>query len=163
VDGAEAFRRVLGTDAGPRVVVAVTPVDEILARTAGVNAAALQDAPVEDMVAGADRPGRIAGSDFVPPATELEARIARLWGEVLGAERVGAQDDFFDLGGNSLVAVQLIAQVRAEFAVKVPMQTLFEGATVARMAAAVEQLRTAETAETPPTPGIKRLARNLEA
>jgi hypothetical protein len=56
------------------------------------------------------------------------------------------QDDFFDLGGNSLVAVQLIAQVRKEFGVKVPMQTLFEGATVARMAARVAQLRGAEPA-----------------
>jgi acyl carrier protein len=154
-DGAEAFRRVLGTDAGPRVVVAVTPVEEILARTAKVTSATLQEAPAEDL---ADRPQRIAGSDYVPPATELEARIARLWQEVLGAQRVGAEDDFFDLGGNSLVAVQLIAQVRTEFGVRVPMQALFEGATVARMAARVEQLRAAEPAAAP-APAITRLAR----
>jgi phthiocerol/phenolphthiocerol synthesis type-I polyketide synthase E len=153
-DGAEAFRRVLGTDAGPRVLVAVSPVEEILARTAGVTATALEEAAPDDL---ADRPGRIAGSDFVPPATELEARIAGLWGEVLGAEKVGAEDDFFDLGGNSLVAVQLIARVRTEFGVKVPMQTLFEGATVARMAARVEQLRGTEPATQ--APSIKRLAR----
>jgi acyl transferase domain-containing protein len=162
-EGAEAFRRVLGTDTGPRVVVAVSPVEEILARTAGVTAESLRDAATEDLAEEATRPQRIAGSDFVPPANDLEAAIARLWGEVLGADRVGAQDDFFDLGGNSLVAVQLIAQVRAEFAVKVPMQTLFDGATVARMAAAVEGLRAAGSAAAPEAPrasGIKRLARN---
>jgi acyl carrier protein len=148
-DGAEAFGRVLGTDVGPQVIVAVRPLAEILARTAGLTTESLA---AEDTM---DRSQRIAGSDYVPPSTPMETTLAALWAEVLGADQVGADDDFFDLGGNSLVAVQLIAQVRNRLGVKLPMQTLFEGATVARMAARVDRLRVAE-----PTQPIKRLARN---
>ncbi|GLY70307.1 type I polyketide synthase [Amycolatopsis taiwanensis] len=157
-EGVEAFRRVLGTDSGPQLVVSVKPLAEVFARTAGLTTDSISDAAVEDTM---ERPQRIAGSDYVPPSTELEAKLAALWQEVLGADQVGAEDDFFDLGGNSLVAVQLIAQVRSELGVKLPMQTLFEGATVARMAARVEQVRAAEPpAEPAPASTIKRLARN---
>jgi acyl carrier protein len=122
-DGAEAFGRVLGTDVGPQVIVAVRPLAEILARTAGLTTESLADAATEDTM---DRPPRIVGSDYVPPYTPMETTLAALWAEVLGADQVGADDDFFDLGGNSLVAVQLIARVRNRLGVKLPMQTLFE-------------------------------------
>jgi len=155
------------------------------------GAEALAEAPALGRPDPVDRPQRIAGSDYVPPRNEVEATLAALWAEVLGVDRVGVQDDFFDLGGNSLVAVQLIAQVRKELGVKLPMQTLFEGATVARMAAGVARLRvestglvgsksghqsglpagsasagepagpTAGPSGAPPAPTIRRLPRNM--
>jgi acyl transferase domain-containing protein len=155
-DGVEALRRILGGDPGPQVVVSVRPLSEVFARTENLTTEALEST-ADDV---AERPQRIAGSDYVPPSTELETKLAALWQEVLGAGQVGTADDFFELGGNSLVAVQLIAQVRSELGVKLPMQTLFEGATVARMAARVEQLRAAQQAEPAPAQTIKRLARN---
>ncbi|TDP95213.1 SDR family NAD(P)-dependent oxidoreductase [Labedaea rhizosphaerae] len=154
-DGVEALRRILGSDAGPQVVVSVRPLAEVFARTENLTTESLES--TEDDVA--ERPQRIAGSDYVPPSGELETKLAALWQEVLGAGQVGADDDFFELGGNSLVAVQLIAQVRSVLGVKLPMQTLFEGATVARMAARVEQLRATQEATPAPAQTIKRLAR----
>ena len=75
------------------------------------------------------------------PRNELEAAIARLWGEVLGDEDISVTDNFFEIGGNSLVAVQLIALVRREFGVRLPMRSLFEQPTVEGAAAKVAELR----------------------
>jgi acyl carrier protein len=70
---------------------------------------------------------------------------------VLGGDAIGVEDDFFELGGNSLVAVQLIALVRKQIQVKLPMRSLFEEPTAAGVARLIEQAR-AGTAEAPAEP-----------
>jgi amino acid adenylation domain-containing protein len=76
---------------------------------------------------------------FVPPATPIEEAIARIWSDVLRVEPVGIHDDFFDLGGHSLLATQVISRVNDTFGRKVPLRCLFELATVAEFAKAVEE------------------------
>src|SRR5690606_39799241 len=67
----------------------------------------------------------VCSSDLAPES-DVERRVAALFGEVLGAERVGLDDDFFDRGGHSLLATQLVARIRAEFDVQLPLRALFE-------------------------------------
>ena len=74
---------------------------------------------------------------FVEPAGEVEQLIAELWSRALGIGGIGVHDDFFELGGHSLLATQIAAEVRARFAVDVPLQALFAASTVAGMASAV--------------------------
>lgn len=136
-DGAEAFRLLLDADPGPQVVIAAQPVSELIAATQRVTHESVEsDLGVS---AAADRPG--SREDHVAPRTELEAAIARLWSEVLGGEEVSVTDSFFEIGGNSLVAVQLIALIRREFGVRLPMRSLFEYPTVEGAAAKVAELR----------------------
>ncbi|WP_428847163.1 amino acid adenylation domain-containing protein [Nocardia arthritidis] len=76
--------------------------------------------------------------EFRAPATPVEEIVAGVFGEVLGLTRIGADDDFFALGGNSLIATQVVARIGAAIGGRVPVRALFETPTVAALAAAVE-------------------------
>jgi len=71
---------------------------------------------------------------FVPPAGELECRIATIWQGLLGVEEVGACDGFFELGGDSLMATQLAARLKQAFGATVLYARLFEASSIRRQA-----------------------------
>nr|WP_238072229.1 non-ribosomal peptide synthetase [Rhodococcus zopfii] len=72
--------------------------------------------------------------EFRPPVNGVEQAVAAVFEDVLGIERVGLDDDFFALGGNSLVATQVTARLRAELNSEVPLQLLFRDSTVEGLA-----------------------------
>jgi amino acid adenylation domain-containing protein len=76
---------------------------------------------------------------FAPPQNPTDATVAAIWAEVLGLDRVGIEDKFLDLGGNSLVAAQIISRVFNTFQVEVPLPLFFAAPTVAEMAALIDQ------------------------
>ncbi|HEU4532487.1 MAG TPA: phosphopantetheine-binding protein, partial [Polyangiaceae bacterium] len=77
---------------------------------------------------------------FEPPRTVTEKLLADIWGELVG-RAVGIADDFFALGGQSLIAMQVLSRVRHTFGVNLSVRALFEGRTVAAVARAVDELR----------------------
>jgi amino acid adenylation domain-containing protein len=79
-------------------------------------------------------------SEHVPPRTPTEEIVADTWRQVLKRERIGATDNFFDVGGNSLLATQVVARLRSTFAVGLPLRRFFEASTVETLAAAVDEL-----------------------
>ena len=79
-------------------------------------------------------PEFISGVAYRAPRDRRERVLAALFGEVLGVTRVGVDDSFFDLGGHSLSATRLMARVRAELGVEVPIRALFDAPTVAGLA-----------------------------
>ncbi|HEV2148332.1 MAG TPA: amino acid adenylation domain-containing protein [Longimicrobiaceae bacterium] len=89
-------------------------------------------------------------ADYVAPRSVLEERLAGLWAELLGARRVGIHDDFFHLGGHSILATQLVGRVSAELGVRVPLRVLYTAPTLAKLAAEVEVLRGGRGAPAPP-------------
>ncbi|WP_275419316.1 phosphopantetheine-binding protein [Acrocarpospora phusangensis] len=88
-----------------------------------------------------------AGGGSVAPRTDAEQLVAEVYGEVLGIAEVGALDDFFAVGGHSLLAARVIARIRSITGIDVPIRTMFDGATVAALAAAVEALLVEELEE----------------
>jgi acyl-CoA synthetase (AMP-forming)/AMP-acid ligase II/acyl carrier protein len=81
---------------------------------------------------------------FEAPETEVEELVAEIWSEVLERERVGATDHFFDLGGHSLLAARVLARVRDEIGLELPLQTFFEAPTVRQLAHQIEEELLAE-------------------
>jgi amino acid adenylation domain-containing protein len=71
---------------------------------------------------------------FVAPRTETEKKLAAIWSELLKVERVGIHDDFFGLGGHSLMAIKAGSQIRDYFDVDLPMEALFDNPTIAGLA-----------------------------
>jgi amino acid adenylation domain-containing protein len=97
-----------------------------------------------------------AGDRFVAPRTPAEEVVAGIWAEVLRLERVGVEESFFDLGGHSLLATQLVSRIRELFGVELPVRALFEGPTVAELAARVEEMRRADLPVLPPLVPVER-------
>jgi acyl carrier protein len=76
---------------------------------------------------------------FQGPRSPLEERIAAVWCEVLEADRVGVDDAFLELGGNSLLAIQVISRVNHAFDVDLPLRSAFEASTIESLARLVER------------------------
>ena len=79
--------------------------------------------------------GRIAGDrEYMAPVNEVEEKLAWIWQELLGIERVGTRDDFFELGGHSLKATVLAAKIHQEFEVNIALTEVFDNPTIQGLA-----------------------------
>ena len=82
-------------------------------------------------------PAEMLTADFVAPRDDLERVVATSMQEILGVPRVGAHDNFFDLGGQSLLAAQVLARLRQVFQIELPLRVFFEAASPERIARAL--------------------------
>ena len=82
---------------------------------------------------------------YVAPRTLLERQLAEIWSEILGLEQVGIYDNFFDLGGHSLLITQLLAKVRKAFHVELSLKNLFNALTIADLAAQIDNKEIGDT------------------
>jgi acyl carrier protein len=78
-----------------------------------------------------------AAQTYVAPGTALEHVLAGIWQSLLNVERVGIADNFFDLGGHSLLGMQVLSRVREMLQVELPLRVLFESQTIADLAQAI--------------------------
>jgi amino acid adenylation domain-containing protein len=80
--------------------------------------------------AAVDRP-------YTAPESDTEAQVAEIWQKLFDRARIGVEDDFFDLGGTSLLAIRLFTEIDRAFGIKLPMSTVLEANTIRKMAALV--------------------------
>jgi len=121
-EGFEALERALATGQTQPIVSSID-----LEHLKKSTAAKLEVAPAAgDMF---ERPE--LSSDYVAPRTDVEATLVGFWRELLGVDQIGVHDNFFDLGGHSLIAVRLFRMIRSSFDIDLPISVLFERPTIA--------------------------------
>lgn len=76
---------------------------------------------------------------YVAPTNDIETSIAEIWQELLGIEQVGIHDNLFDLGGDSLLVIQVVSRIREVLRIEVPLRAIFETPTIAELAERVGQ------------------------
>jgi amino acid adenylation domain-containing protein len=100
---------------------------------------------------------QVPAEAFEAPRTPVEEQVAEVWSEVLKRPRVGIHDDFFALGGHSILALQVATRLREAFGVEVPLRRIFEASTLADLAREVElALRTGSGPVPPPLVPMSR-------
>ncbi len=127
-EGVDVFRHCLAS-ALPRVVVSTQDLDGVR-REARAVPLELPSQPRTPAAA----PSRPAGTPLAPPTTSNETILAAIWQELLGVEAVGVDDNFFALGGDSIVGLQVVARARKRGLVLTPRQ-VFEAQTIAELGA----------------------------
>ncbi|MEL7494135.1 MAG: non-ribosomal peptide synthetase [Cyanobacteria bacterium J06554_11] len=97
---------------------------------------------------------------YVPPATSTERQLSGIWCQLLNLDRVGIHTNFFELGGQSLLATQVISRIRTVFNVEVPMRTLFESPTIAELSSVLDKM-TPQSSTVQPVTISKRKRRQI--
>jgi acyl transferase domain-containing protein len=155
-EGVEALRRILEATQ-PQVIVSTQDFQALIdAQKIAAGSDLLDQLKPKRPFDGAG--GEERAENYTPPEGEMEERVAAIWQELFGIELVGRDENFFELGGNSLIAIQLVSQLRKIFEVELPLSRLFESPTVAGLTCAViESQQKAKEAEE-----VERLLREIE-
>lgn len=127
-EGADAFLRALA-DGSAQVLISSLDLPALVRQAEAASRPADAGGP------GFARPD--LESAYIAPRNEVERLLAGFWSELLGVAEVGVEDDFFALGGHSLIAVRLFAMIRRQWKLDFPISILFEAPTISRCAALI--------------------------
>ncbi|PZG41437.1 hypothetical protein C1I98_21250 [Spongiactinospora gelatinilytica] len=136
VEGQALFLRILATWPAQQVVTTIGPLSARIERSRAFDQAAIAAGSAAGTRTGdAARPEGVA---FAPPGTAVETALVKLWSDALGLREIGIDDDFFDLGGESLTVVYLASSIRERLGVEITVADLFERTTIRDLALLVE-------------------------
>jgi acyl carrier protein len=155
-EGKDVFSRLFPLVGFHQVVISTAPLPARIDQW--VKLISLREAAPGRKGAGTLHPRPSLPHPYIAPRNQVEQKMTEVWQQVLGIEEVGVNDDFFELGGNSLLATQLVMRMRETFQSAVPLRVFFETPTVAALATVVETL--AGQAATAAAPKIKAIPRD---
>jgi acyl-CoA synthetase (AMP-forming)/AMP-acid ligase II len=101
--------------------------------------------------------------EYVAPSTAAEQAIASIWSDVLSIEQIGVDDNFFALGGHSLLGMRVLSRIRQDTGVDLGLRALFDTPTIAALAAAVESAEPAEATEVPQLVRVDRSSHRMRS
>ena len=138
-EGIEVLERVLASCTLPQIIVSTRDFPALNRHYQGVKAARAADtlAAAKPVTSSHARPA--LANSYEGPRNEMEETIAEIWQRVLGIENIGINDDFLELGGDSLAALQLMSRLRETFEVEPPLARFFESPTISSTALLVVQ------------------------
>jgi len=141
-EGVDALDRLLAVEIGPQVVASSV---DVAVWAGNIDA---EQRRSSSSGSATDAEPSTTSVEFAEPVGSIEQRVATMWRELLGLDRVGRDDDFFELGGQSLVAIRLLSRIRADLGVRLQLSDLFEGSTVAELARMIRAERPSLEEET---------------
>ncbi|HLA34156.1 MAG TPA: SDR family oxidoreductase, partial [Rhodocyclaceae bacterium] len=134
-EGGDAFLRILAAKDCERIVLSTGDLTPRIRQWVDLTPAA------ETVSTSAQHARPATLGDYVAPGNATEEEVARLWQRLLGIDGISIHDSFFELGGNSLLLTQLLAQLRKTFRLELSLASLFERPTIADTAALIEATR----------------------
>jgi acyl carrier protein len=138
-EGVEAFRRVLAHGELAQVVISPMNVPSLISKWKPQGGTFIgQMAKLQLPKLGHARPD--TGIEYQAPTNEIESMIADIWQSLLGIDRIGINDDFFALGGDSLMGIQVVSNLREAFHIELSPAFLFERPTVADLSESILQM-----------------------
>ncbi len=135
-EGMEAFMLLLRAASARHLVVSIGDLGDRLKMWVQMES---QGPAIEDQSTTTRHPRPILACPYAPPRTEIEKTLAQIWSEVLGLDQIGINDNFFQLGGHSLLGIRMIGKLRNEFGVEMHVRQIFTTPTIAQLAEAVLQ------------------------
>ncbi len=140
VEAVEVFKRVFSLRKVAQIILSIVDINARKNHTLSLES--LVDSKSINQLDSSSRYSRPSLSNsYVAPTNELEKQITEIWQEVLGIAEIGIYDNFYDLGGDSLIATQLLSRLRAKFPVDLPLRDLLLEAMIPiKQAEIVEQL-----------------------
>jgi acyl transferase domain-containing protein len=140
-EGVEAFRRIMASALVPQVVVSVGDLWARIDQWISLRTLRESSRRRQHYASRLHARPQLA-NPYIAPRNELEEAIVQTWQETLGVAQVGVADNFFtDLSGNSLLATQVVSQLRNRFQTQLPLRQFFDGPTVAELAELINSLR----------------------
>jgi len=144
-EGSDVFNRILHSKE-PHIFVSTW---DLQTRTAAIISSSKASAPTSATKSVSGQHARPElNNAYTAPRNELEQTITNIWKKILGIEGVGIFDDFFELGGDSLVAVQLVSELNRTIQVKLSAHSLLENATIAALSESIQAVLTNNTGNT---------------
>jgi len=147
-EGVQALERILAARVTSQVVVSVRDLQATLERTDEVVRERVLEAASQMRSAGDLQPRPSLKTPYVAPRNELEEKIASAWQQVLGIDRIGVDDNFFDLGGDSVQAIQIIAKGN-QMGLQLNPQQFFQYSTVAELAEMLGGMKSRQAEQEP--------------
>ena len=145
-EGVDAFNRILSIKQ-PQIVVSTQSLQAAIEGVNDFTSFTSQEEEGASNLSTGKHPRPILETAYVEPSNEVEQNIANIWQQLLGVEKVGVNDNFFDLGGHSLIATQMVSQLRKDFQVELSLRRIFEAPTVAELAFVIEDMLIGELEE----------------
>jgi acyl transferase domain-containing protein len=137
-EGAEAFSRVLNFKR-PQLAISIKDLPLVIERASLLTGERILEEIEKLQSHRAKHPRPNVQTPYVEPRNELERTLVNLWEDILGLEQVGIYDNFFSIGGDSLLATQLISRVSKTFKVDLPLRAVFESPTAIELSVSITQ------------------------
>ena len=83
---------------------------------------------------------QMMSNSYVAPSSETEKQLVEIWSEILDVDKVGVQDNFFDIGGHSLMATQVISKIREVFQCEIPLRDIFDEPNIENLAKIIDEV-----------------------